>query len=173
MLQSCAAFIVLVTFFLAGISSPTAAAPSRKSAPASVTEITLERVGGGPQWSGNGWPDDKIILRPSPNAVPGDSFHRLSRWLQESGFFSRKTGSGYFSGKTGDAKQPVFLGDAGYLKITAVRGGQRKWVYSYNGARDKELWQTEMNIRGTAQEMKLGTARLAWIQAHKNEPEKN
>jgi len=167
MLQSCAAYIVLLTLFLAGVSSPTVAAPSRKSAPASVTEITLERVGGGPQWSGNGWPDDKIILRPSPNAVPGDSFHRLSRWLQASGFFSRKTGL-----SPRRAARSI-MPDAGYLALSVVRGDQRKWVYSYNGVRDEELWQTEMSIRGTAQEMKLGTARLAWIQAHKNEPEKN
>lgn len=63
--------------------------------------------------------------------------------------------------------------DAGYLTLSVVRGGQRKWVYSYNGVRDEELWQTEMNIRGTAQITRLGTARLAWIQAHKNEAEKN
>lgn len=164
MLKSCSALLLLVIFVLAAVSLPTLAAPARKDASASITEITLERVGAGPQWSGKGWPQDKIILRPSSPAVSGDSFQRLSRWLQQSGFFSRKTG---------DAKLPVFLGDAGYLKITAVRGGQRKQIYSLNGLRDQELWQTEMNIRGTAQAMRLGTARLAWIQAHKNEAGKN
>lgn len=142
------------------------ASPNKANKPGStaITEIVLERVGGGPQWSGDGWPQDKIVLRPQAKSAlsPPDEFPRLAQWLQKSGFFVRR--SGYIA-------SPLLRGDVGYLMITAARGSQRKQVYSYNGIRDAELWQTEMVIRGVAATRQLQAARSVWIKKHgKAEP---
>lgn len=151
---------VLFLLYLCTFSSPVAA----QSAPP-ITEITLERIGAGPQWSGKGWPQDKIVLRPNADvdSCKTRDFRRLARWLQNSGFFSRRTGKG----------NRFPLPDAALLTITAVRGGQRKTVYSYNGARDEELWPTETAIRGIAQSRELETARVAWIRRYGKDVEKN
>lgn len=119
----------------------------------------MERVGGGPQWSGHGWPQDKIVLRPQAkaNSYPPDEFRNLAQWLQKSGFFSRK--AVYIA-------SPLRRGDMGYLMISVTQGDQRKRVYSYNGTRDAELWQTEMVIRGVAATRQLQAARSAWIKKH-------
>jgi len=133
------------------------ASPNKVEKPSSaaITEIVLERIGGGPQWSGHGWPQDKIVLRPQGKAEP-DNFRGLAQWLLKSGFFSRKTGY--------DASP--FPLDVGYLVITVAWGHQRKQVYSYNGTRDAELWQTEMVIRGVSATRQLQAARAEWIKKH-------
>jgi hypothetical protein len=143
-----------------------AASPDKPNKPSAtgITEIVLERVGGGPQWSGHGWSQDKIVLRPQAkaNSYPPDEFRNLSQWLLKSGFFVRR--SGYIA-------SPLLRGDVGYLMITAARGSQRKQVYSYNGIRDAELWQTEMIVRGVAATRQLQAARSVWIKKHgKAEP---
>jgi len=136
------------------------ASPNKTGKPSStaITEIVMERVGGGPQWSGNGWPQDRIILRSQTKAMPftSNDFRNLAQWLLRSGFFSRKTG--YIA-------RP-FPPDVGFLVITAAWGNQHKQVYSYNGARDAELWSTEMAIRGFAATLQLQAARSAWVKKH-------
>lgn len=137
-----------------------AASPNEPNepSPTAITKVTLERVGGGPQWSGNGWPQDKIVLRPQTKATSfaPDDFGRLAKWLLRSGFFSRKTGY---------VVRP-FPPDVGFLAITVAWGNQHKQVYSYNEARDVELWPTEMVIRGAAATLQLQAARAAWVKKH-------
>ena len=126
--------------------------------PSAVTKIVLERVAGGPHFSGQGWPQDKIVLRPqaSNDFIPPDDFLHLANWLKKSGFFARK--SGYSANLT-----PT---DIGYLRITVIQGGKQKQVYSYNGERDSELWQTEMTIRGVASVINPKSKRVAWLRMH-------
>jgi len=151
------------SLFVAGILFAPAiatASPNRMNNPSStaITEIVLERVGGGPQWSGHGWPQDKIILRPQTKAPPlaSDDFGRLAKWLSRSGFFSRKTG--YIASP--------FPPDVDSLVITVAWGKHHKQVYGYNGTRDAELWQTGMVIRGVAATLQLQAARTEWIKKH-------
>ncbi len=152
-------YLLFVTSVLAA-PAVAAASPNKlaKASSTAITEIVLERVGAGPQWNGHGWPQDKIVLRPETNAdsYPPYEFLSLAQWLRRSGFFSRK--EGYLA--------PQNVGDVGYLAITVERGSQRKKVYSYNGARDAELWQTEMMIRGVTATLQLRAARSAWIKKH-------
>jgi hypothetical protein len=104
-----------------------------------ITQIVLERVGGGPQFK---WQIIDITLqRPADtNSQAASEFAHLSRWLETSGFFKRK------SGYVDPAK--LFPGDVGHLMIKVMRGGRVVQVWSYNGERDDELWETETMIRG-------------------------
>jgi len=104
-----------------------------------ITQIVLERVGGGPQYP---WQKVAITLeRPADTKYPdAEVFAHLSHWLETSGFFARK--SGYVE------PSKLFPADVGYLMITVTRGGQVTQVWSYNGQRDDELWETETLIRG-------------------------
>ena len=157
------AFFLLI-IFISLLATPALAMASSsktsdKSSSERITEIRLERISGGPQFTGNGWPQDRIVLRPQTKDFSSspDEFRRLAQWLQKSGFFTRK--SGY--------RTSSFPSDVGYLVITAVRGSYRKQVYSYNGSRDAEFWQTEMVIRGVAETLKLQSSRSVWLKTHK------
>ena len=132
----------------------------RASYASSITKIVLERVGGGPQPNGHGWPQDKIVLRPQAEAdiIPPDEFLNLANWLKKSGFFTRKFGY--------RDRASIVPSDVGYLRIIVVQGGEQKQVYSYNGQRDAELWQTEMTIRGAAAAIKLRSEQVAWLKNH-------
>jgi len=114
------------------VSTPTSSLP--------ITQIVLERVGGGPQYE---WQKVHLVLqRPGDtDSQAAEEFAHLSRWLETSGFFTRK------SGYVDPAK--LFPADVGHLMIKVTRGGRVAQVWSYNGWRDGELWETETMIRGT------------------------
>ncbi len=150
-------FLTLSVLYVLAAPGAAAAAP-QKASHKPITEITLERVGGGPQWSGHGWPQDTIVLHPIANTGSNgpDEFAGLAQWLKKSGFFSRQEGRA----------ARLFPLDVGYLVITVSRGSERKQVFSYNGERDAELWQTEMVIRGVAATRRLEADRAAWVKKH-------
>jgi hypothetical protein len=133
------------------------AAPADKPSPQQITQVTLERIGGGPQPSD--LPPDKVVLRRDAmtDPVTAQSFDRLARWLQASGFFSLR----------GGYEAMPFPPDVGSLSITVVRNGQAKRVVSYNGSRDAALWRTEMVIRGVAAEIRVRQAQRAWMNKHR------
>ena len=116
-----------------------ASSPTPTSVGKPITQIVLERVGGGPQYP---WQKIDITLqRPADtNYREAHVFNHLSHWLETSGFFVRK------SGYVDPAK--LSPGDVGHLMIKVIRGGQVTQVWSYNGQRDDELWETETLIRG-------------------------
>ncbi len=144
------------------LTAGTANAPAKIMSaphPFAVTEIVLERVRGGPHPSGHGWPQDKIVLRPQAKTdlIPPDEFLNLATWLKKSGFYARKTGY----------STSLKTSDIGYLRIAVMQGNKVKQVYSYNGERDAELWQTEMAIRGVAAAMNLEAQQAMWLRNHK------
>jgi hypothetical protein len=132
-----------------------ASSPAPTVAGKPITQIVLERVGGGPQYP---WQKIDITLqRPADtNYQEADVFNHLSRWLETSGFFTRK--SGYID----PAK--LFPSDVGHLMIKVMRGDQVAQVWSYNGDRDDELWETETMIRGTEATLLRYQADLTRIQ---------
>lgn len=148
-----------VLFVLAAVACTTidGTAFVAKPSPPQVTEVTLERISGGPQ--PDDLPPDKVVLRRAElsDHFTAPTFDRLAQWLQASGFFSRKGGT---------ASAP-FLPDAGSLTITVVRGGRTKQVVSFNGLRDEELWQTEMVIRGAAADIAVRQAHLALLEKYR------
>lgn len=119
-----------------------------------ITKIVLERIGGGPRAK---WQKLYIVLRRSDSADAWEAttFDHLARWLETSSFFSRQ--SGYVP------PARLFPLDVGHLMIQVTRGGRASQVWSYNGARDDELWETEMVIRGTQATLTRHRAEIAYF----------
>lgn len=114
-----------------------------------ITQVVLERVPGGPAYD---WQSEHIVLRRPAGGDPEASaaFVRLARFLEKSGFFTRKSG---YSDPT-----LLFPDDIGHLMIKVTRSGRTFQVWSYNGLRDKELSQTENAVRRTARLMRPSEA---------------
>lgn len=115
----------------------TSSPASTPTATLTITKVVLERVPGGPAYS---WQTERIVLRRpgGGDLAASAAFARLSRSLETSGFFSRR--SGYVD------PARLFPGDMGHLMIKVVRGGRVAQVWSYNGGRDTELSETEVAI---------------------------
>ncbi|MBV9867605.1 MAG: hypothetical protein JO316_19820 [Abitibacteriaceae bacterium] len=142
-MRRCALMVIWMVVLLGGIR-PLLAAPAEVRNGALISEITMQKIPGGPRRADD--PEDKIVLNLDEDRSSADAvrFGQLAQWLIKKGFFQLKD-------KYYDENAP---GDCGGIILSAVRGGQRKTVISTCGAGDQEVfWEIEMVIRGVATQM--------------------